>query len=84
MAPPDIGYSVLRLRPNLVCTPQADGPRTCYVLQDPVSLRYFRLEEKQRYVVERMDGTHTLEDIRRAYEQGYRASSTPPPIPASG
>jgi putative peptide zinc metalloprotease protein len=62
----------VRLRPNLAFVPQQTGAGMCYILQDPVSLRYFRLDEKQRFVVDRLDGTQTLEEIRAAYEQRFR------------
>ncbi len=62
----------IRLRPNLSWVRQEDGGEVGYVLQDPVSLRFFRLTEKQRFVAEHMDGTHTLDEIRRTYEQQFR------------
>jgi putative peptide zinc metalloprotease protein len=62
----------VRLRPNLVFTERRDGGRTSYVVKDPVGLQYFRLEERQRFVVGLMDGSHTLDDIRRAFEERFR------------
>ena len=62
----------VRLRPNLTFVPQQTGGGMCYILQDPVSLRYFRLDEKQRFVVDQLDGRQTLEEIRTAYEQRFR------------
>jgi putative peptide zinc metalloprotease protein len=62
----------VRLRPNLAFVRQANGGEFCYILQDPVSMRYFRLEEKQRFVAQHLDGTKTLEEIRKAYEQHFR------------
>ena len=62
----------VRLRPNLAFTARHDGGRTYYVIKDPVNLQYYRLEERQRFVVGLMDGTHTLDDIRRAFEERFR------------
>src|SRR5262249_5864976 len=41
-------------------------------LKDPVSLRFFRLDARQRFAVDLMDGKRTLEDIRQAYEKAHR------------
>ena len=62
----------VRLRRNLEIIQQRDGLLTYRVLKDPVSLHYFRLEERQWFVVHLMDGTHTLEDIQQAYERAHR------------
>jgi len=67
----------VRLRPNLIFSEQSDGARTCCVVKDPVSLRYFRLEERQRFVAEHMDGSRTLEEIQRAYERFFRPERLP-------
>ncbi len=62
----------VRLRPNLTFhAQQGDGP-PAYVLKDPVSLRYYRLDEKQRFLAGLMDGSHSLEEIRKAYEKHFR------------
>lgn len=60
----------LRLRPNLVFTTQEHGGG--HVVKDPVSMRYFRLEETQRFIVELMDGNHSLAQIQKAYEEKFR------------
>jgi len=62
----------VRLRPNLILSRQCQAGQTCYVVKDPVSLSYFRLDDRQRFLVGLMDGTHTLEDIRKAYQRQYR------------
>ncbi len=67
----------LRLRPGLIFSPQQNGPRTCFVVKDPVNLRYFHLEENQRYLVELMDGTRTLLEIQIAYEEKFRPTRLP-------
>src|SRR5579885_2197317 len=67
----------LRLRPNLTFTPQQEGGRTWYVVKDPVTLAYFHLDEGQHFVTGLMDGTHTLEEIRTAYEDTFRPERLP-------
>src|SRR5438045_1354816 len=60
------------LRRNLVFSPQQADGLPSYVLKDPVSLRYYRLDEQQHFLAGLMDGTRTLEEVRRAYEKHFR------------
>jgi putative peptide zinc metalloprotease protein len=62
----------LRLRKDLVIDAQRYEGRTYYVLKDPVSLRYYRLKENEHYLLQFLDGEHTLEDAQKAYESYYR------------
>ena len=62
----------LRRRQNLQITLQARGGQTCFVVKDPVTLRYFHFDEAQRYLFDSMDGAHNLEEIRQAYEAKHR------------
>jgi putative peptide zinc metalloprotease protein len=62
----------VRLRPNLVFAERYEEGRTLAIIKDPLGLQYFRLEERQRFVVCLMDGVRTLDDIRRAFEQRFR------------
>lgn len=63
----------LRLRPNVVIAPDADG--VGQVVKDPITLAYFRLDAKQHFVVRRMDGRHTLGDIQQAYADAFRPAT---------
>src|ERR1043165_9280854 len=54
----------LRMRQNLQITLQTRGGQPCFVVKDPITLRYFHFDEAQRFILGMMDGTHTLEDIR--------------------
>lgn len=71
---PALGRKQVRLkaRPNLQITKLIQGGRAVYVVKEPLSLRFFHLEAPQHFVLSKMDGRHTLEDIRRAYEAEYR------------
>src|SRR5437870_12323079 len=62
----------LRLRRDLVITPQQSGGRTCYVVKDPVSLRYWRFAEPETFLLQRLDGRHTLDEVRRQFEAHFR------------
>jgi putative peptide zinc metalloprotease protein len=67
----------LRLRRNLILVAQPEAGQMRFVLKDPLSLRYFRLDERQRFVVELMDGSRTMEEIQQAYEQAHRPDRLP-------
>src|SRR5919109_97265 len=60
------------LRPDLGIEPQKYEGRTYFVLKDPVSLRYYRLTENEHFLLQFLDGRHTLEDAQKAYEKRYR------------
>ena len=62
----------LRLRADLVIEAQKYEGKTFFVLKDPVSLRYYRLKENEHYLLQFLDGEHTLEDAQKAYEVYYR------------
>ena len=62
----------LRLRRDLSIEPHKYEGRTYYVIKDPISLRYYRLKENEHFLLQFMDGVHTLEDAQKAYEAQYR------------
>jgi putative peptide zinc metalloprotease protein len=62
----------LRLRPDLKIETHRYEGRTYYVLKDPVSLRYYRIKEYERFLLSYFDGVHTLEDAQKAYEEKFR------------
>jgi putative peptide zinc metalloprotease protein len=62
----------VRLRADLQIERQKHEGRTCYVVKDPVSLRYFRLKEREHFLLERMDGGHTLDEVQKEYEKHFR------------
>jgi putative peptide zinc metalloprotease protein len=62
----------VRLRPDLdFITSKYEG-RTYYVVKDPVSLRYYRFKEHERFLLDYMNGEKTLEDAQKAFEQRFR------------
>ncbi|MEW8053180.1 MAG: hypothetical protein AB2809_22725, partial [Candidatus Thiodiazotropha sp.] len=52
-----------RLNPQIVIRRQLYRGETWYLLQDPISERYFRLSPKSYRLISRFDGNHTLEMI---------------------
>jgi putative peptide zinc metalloprotease protein len=62
----------IRLRADLAIEPQRYEGRTYYVVKDPVSLRYYRLKDHEQFLLQFLDGKHTLEAAQKAYEKRYR------------
>src|SRR4051794_35461036 len=62
----------IRLRADLNIEPHKYEGRTYFVVKDPVSLRYYRLKDNEHYLLQFLDGKHTLEDAQKAYEKRYR------------
>jgi putative peptide zinc metalloprotease protein len=62
----------IRLRADLNIEPQKYEGRTYYVVKDPVSLRYYRLKDNEHFLLQFLDGKHTLEDAQKEYEKRYR------------
>jgi putative peptide zinc metalloprotease protein len=62
----------VRARQNLRSVRQTCGTQTIVVLKDPITMRYFRLDEKQHFLFGLMDGVRTLAEIRTEYEQRFR------------
>jgi len=60
------------LRSDLNIEAQKYEGRTYFVLKDPVSLRYYRLKENEHFLLQFLDGKHTLEEAQKAYEKRYR------------
>src|SRR5690348_11606793 len=62
----------LRLRPDLGIAPQKYEGRTYWVVKDPVSMRYYRFKEQEHFLLQFMDGEHTLDEAQQEYEQRFR------------
>lgn len=62
----------IRLRPDLNFTVQRYEGRLFHVVKDPVSMRYYRFKEHERYLLGLMDGKHTLEEAQKSFEQRFR------------
>jgi putative peptide zinc metalloprotease protein len=62
----------LTLRRDLTITPQFYEGSVFCVIKDPVSLRYYRFDEQDHFLLKFLDGTHTLEEARKAFERRFR------------
>src|SRR6266540_3057940 len=62
----------IRLRKDLSIQPQKYEGRTYYVVKDPVSMRYYRFKEQEHFLINYMDGSHTLDDAQKEYEKRFR------------
>ena len=61
----------LRTRPDLVITPQRYEGKWCQVVKDPVSLKYYRFNQHEYFVFQRLSGNMTLDDIRKDFEKNF-------------
>ena len=62
----------LRVRPDLQITEQKYEGKTCHVVKDPVCLRYYRFNKQEYYVFQLFDGQHTMEDVRKQFEDEFK------------
>jgi putative peptide zinc metalloprotease protein len=62
----------IRLRADLIATVQQYEGSTYWVLKDPLSLRYYRFDEYDHFLLQMMDGTHTLDEAQQAFEERFR------------
>ncbi len=61
----------VRARADLVFVRQRYQGRIGWIVKNPLSLEYFRLHDEDRFLLEQLDGTRTLADIRRAFERRF-------------
>jgi putative peptide zinc metalloprotease protein len=62
----------LRIRTDLAIAPQKYEGKTYYVVKDPVSLRYYRFEEQEHFIINMMTGAHTLDETQKEFELRFR------------
>jgi putative peptide zinc metalloprotease protein len=62
----------IRLRADLSIAPHKYEGRTYWVVKDPVSLRYYRFKEQEHFLLEFMDGSHTLDEAQKEFERRFR------------
>ncbi|MFM7151773.1 MAG: site-2 protease family protein [Gemmataceae bacterium] len=62
----------IRLRRDLDIEAHRYEGKTFFVVKDPVSLRYYRLKDNEHFLLQFLDGKHTLEEAQKAYEKEYR------------
>jgi putative peptide zinc metalloprotease protein len=62
----------IRLRPDIAIEAHRYEGRTFFVVKDPVALRYYRLKDNEHFLLQFLDGNHTLEEAQKAYEREFR------------
>ncbi|HID20989.1 MAG TPA: PqqD family protein, partial [Planctomycetaceae bacterium] len=65
------GLLRLKLRTDLIVQPQVYEGQIHYVVKDPVGMRYFRFREEVYFIIQRLDGTRRLKDLKEEYEQEF-------------
>lgn len=61
----------LRMRPDLVAEQQCHQGQTCWVLKDPVSLRYYRFQSEEYFLLSLLDGETSLDALRDTFERRF-------------
>jgi putative peptide zinc metalloprotease protein len=62
----------VKLRPDLIIQPQFYEGMTHYVVKDPIALKYFRFKIEEYFLLQQLDGTQTLQDVKKSFERKYR------------
>jgi len=62
----------LRVRPDLQISEQRYEGKVFHVVKDPVCLRYYRFNRQEYSVFSLFDGKHTMEDVRKVFEDEFR------------
>lgn len=62
----------LRRRADLEVVPQRYEGRSYFVVKDPVNLRDYRFKEQEHFLLNLMDGGHTLDSAQKAFEDRFR------------
>lgn len=60
-----------KIRADLVTSEVTEADQTCYVVKDPVTRRFFRFREHEHFILQRLTGANSLEQIRQAYESRF-------------
>ncbi|GAA4461428.1 peptidase M50 [Novipirellula rosea] len=61
----------VRVRKDLIAVQTLHQNESAYVVKDPISMTYHRLRTDEYFVLERLDGRCSLDDLRREYEQKF-------------
>ncbi len=61
----------LRTRPDLQWTRDDSGSETKWIASDPLTLEHFHLRDQEHWLLHALDGTTSLEQLRKLFEQRY-------------
>jgi len=59
------------LRADLLVSPQLFYGQLCFVIKDPITLRYFRLQPAEHFLVTQFDGQRTARDLLSLLQQQF-------------
>ena len=62
----------LKVRPDLQVTEQKYEGKVAHVVKDPVCLRYYRFNKQEYFVFRLFDGEHTMDEVRKAFEDEFK------------
>lgn len=62
----------LSVRPDLQISEQRYEGKVYHVVKDPVCLRYYRFNRQEYFVFHLFDGKHTMEDVRKRFEDEFK------------
>ena len=61
----------MRMRADLHAKPQTYEGRDCWVIQDPIAMKYFRFEEEEYQLLQMIDGRSSPEQIKAQFEAKF-------------
>ena len=61
----------LRMRPDLEVVQQSWQGRVCWVIKDPLALKYYRFEEEEYSLLTWLDGKASLDDLKARFEREF-------------
>ena len=64
-----------RLRPELEATPQIYDGEPYWVIKDPMSLRYYRFNREEYFIIEKLREGVTLDELKQAHRREFQDDS---------
>src|SRR5437867_11817977 len=74
MSPPCECPRLPKLRTDLIISRQGEAHATIWVVKDPVQGGFFRFQEIEGFILDRLDGTLSLQPLREQVEARFAAS----------
>jgi len=66
-----------KLRRDLVLSAQGDGDATALIVKDPATAKFFRFRQVEAFVLQRLDGTTSLDTLRPEVERTFGVAVAP-------
>jgi len=63
-----------KARKDLVVSKQEVSGKTTYIIKDPVSERFFRFKEEEKFIVQQLDGVTPQDVVRKRVEEKFGVS----------